>query len=90
VYAEKLRSLDVKQRIYAEKVISEVIFEAQLGNLCRYTTPTALQDQMAQSQQFDLHFELSPGNKNVSDVELGGPSVTKFLNDFDPNDVNCE
>jgi hypothetical protein len=31
VYAEKLRSLDVKQRIYAEKLISEVFFEAQLG-----------------------------------------------------------
>jgi hypothetical protein len=38
VYAEKLRSLDVKQRIYVEKLISKVFFEAQLGNLSRYTT----------------------------------------------------
>ena len=55
VYAEKLRSLDVKQRIYAEKLISEVFFEAQLGNLSRYTTLTALQYQIAQSQQVEPH-----------------------------------
>ena len=105
VYAEKLRSLDVKQRIYAEKLISEVFFEAQLGNLSRYTTLTALQDQIAQSQQVEPHFQLSQGTRickrkhivqnvvpyeNVSDVEYGGPSVTNYLNNFDPSDVNYE
>lgn len=32
----KLRSLSKDQRLYAERVINETVFEAELGNLSRY------------------------------------------------------
>ncbi|RZB40369.1 uncharacterized protein BDFB_005149 [Asbolus verrucosus] len=35
IYANKLRHLEKNQRIYAEKIINDTLFEAQLGNLSR-------------------------------------------------------
>ncbi|EEZ99902.1 uncharacterized protein LOC655346 [Tribolium castaneum] len=35
IYASKLRKLEKAQRIYAEKIINDALFEAELGNLNR-------------------------------------------------------
>lgn len=35
VWASKLKTLDSKQRIFAEKAINDILFEAQLGTLNR-------------------------------------------------------
>ncbi|XP_053972731.1 uncharacterized protein LOC128888067 [Hylaeus anthracinus] len=37
VWGEKLRTLDHHQRLFAEKAINDVLFEASLGNLHRYS-----------------------------------------------------
>lgn len=37
VWGEKLLSLDKEQRLYAEKAINDVLFEASLGNLHRHS-----------------------------------------------------
>lgn len=45
--ASKLKILSQDQRIYAERLIAEVLFEAQLGNLsreCKLTVKKNLSD----------------------------------------------
>jgi len=37
VWGEKLIGLDQQQRLFAEKAINDVLFEASLGNLHRYS-----------------------------------------------------
>lgn len=38
--AAKLRKLSPEMKMYAEKVINDILFEAQLGNLSRYSSVT--------------------------------------------------
>lgn len=38
IWAYKLREVNNEQRIHAEKIINDVIYEAELGNLNRYCT----------------------------------------------------
>lgn len=37
VWSKKLKGLDPTQRLYAEKAINDILFEAELGNLSRYS-----------------------------------------------------
>lgn len=37
LWSEKLEELDRTQRLYAEKAINDILFEAQLGNLHRFS-----------------------------------------------------
>lgn len=37
VWGEKLLTLDKEQRLYAEKAVNDVLFEASLGNLHRHS-----------------------------------------------------
>lgn len=54
VFADKLRKLQPMQRIFAEKIISDVLFEGQLNNLNRYTTLTNLNQEIQPIQLIDF------------------------------------
>lgn len=39
-YTQKLKKMEPIQRLYADRLINEVLLEGQLGNLCRYSAIT--------------------------------------------------
>lgn len=100
VFADKLRQLQPMQRIFAEKIISEVLFEGQLNNLTRYTTLTNLNDQLPiQVIDFDhshqeqrLAQETTQIQSNASlqstsrhNININNEkSLTSFINNFKP------
>jgi hypothetical protein len=67
--AEKLRNLPPQMKLFAEKVINDCLFEAELGTLNRYSFVCTPQSQMRMQQNYPSSFE-QPRNQLSTNMHL--------------------
>lgn len=78
VWANKLKAIDPRQRLFAEKAINDILFEAQLGNLSKDSVKINEHYQVGVTQS-NSYFSPSPGSTSVlSPVSTGNSSSLSY------------